>query len=86
MKIAEFEQYIQDNIDSDLELIQNKNTIDGCHGVVFRGFSLGVTVPPEDVLDYRHPENCDPYGQQYRCFDELIEFIHYKLATNKYAV
>lgn len=85
MEIAEFEKYIQQEIDPDLTIKRNYNTADFCNGVMFRGYSIGCVLPPREILEYPHQENADPSGVMYRSIPQAIEHIHYKLKTNKYA-
>lgn len=80
MKISDFEKKIQKEIDSELEIVPNKNTPDAS-GVYHRGTYIGVTLPREYIMDTRMAFHADVYGVPFRGVKEAMTHIKAKLGT-----
>jgi hypothetical protein len=85
MKIKDFEERIQKEIDSELTIRTNPNAKD-IAGVYYKEHFIGVSVPPEEIFEEISATRVDALGVPYKTIDFAFGLITGKLAHIKRAL
>jgi len=78
MKIKDFEEAIQKEIDKDLKIVTNPNAKD-IAGVYWKDMFIGVSVPPEEIEEEISMARTDATGTPYKTIGFAKEVIAGKL-------
>jgi len=82
MKITEFEEKIQKEVDPDLSVRVNPNAPD-IAGIYYKEAYCSVAVPPDEIREEPDKNYMDKMGHQYRTIDQAINLLKAKLESVK---